>query len=265
MTTHAKKARLPKNKNQWYLSLGSGLRLVSEDILRKAFRMDRANWRRFARCLRVPYLIIGNTRLHDLTQIVLVLKYAMRVGQPNFIAPHTKGIKDKLRKRTPGTYRTQVDVELFRRDLEVVIAELLYSKDLLGFKENKEAMEFARGVADRLILLGLATMPSHAQSEYEKAAVQSMFRRCGKTPAELLAELQLRGVTDHAERIESTTRVRRNVKHAKGKGQAEGEGKEADAGEGGEGLPARGQGEEVHRRSDRSEPVEGKEGQGQET
>lgn len=152
--------RQTRNKKEVYaaFSLPDGITLYSEDYYLDALRplgMSRRGFRAWLRCLSVPTLEVANTRYLDPWSFNLALKAILRIGEPDFFAPGSMG----LRRGHPAGVTT-LDPATFRRNLRVVVAELVASKTRPYSPPPAQVKRAARLAAQRMMDMGIQAIPT---------------------------------------------------------------------------------------------------------
>lgn len=152
--------RQTKNTTGKYhaFSLPDGLTLYSEDYYLDALRplgMTRRGFRSWLRALSVPTIEISNTRYLDPWSFNLALKAVLRIGEPDFYAPGSMG----LRRGAPAGV-SALNPKTFERNLRYTIAELVASKTRPNQPPAPKIRAAARAAARRMADMGLQSLPS---------------------------------------------------------------------------------------------------------
>ncbi len=155
-------------ENRFYISFG-GVRLLSEDsYISEMNGMTKRGFRAFCKALRVPMVEIGKERYVEATSFLLAMRSITRIGQPDFLAPGCETIRKNRRKNEVG----ELDLEEFRKNFEVVVAELLASKKLNSNTLKMDVKKAAREAADRMLRAGLQFLPSKEQRKYDRSVLK---------------------------------------------------------------------------------------------
>lgn len=143
--------------------------------------LSRKGLRALLKSLSVPSIEIGRHRLVDSVSLFLALRSVLRVGEPDFLAP---GSDSKNRGLTKGC-RTRLDVDHFRRNLEVVVAELVYARKVNSLSIDVDAIRLAaRNAAERMALAGLQLLPAREQEKYDRKAVAHLHTLLSDAPSD---------------------------------------------------------------------------------
>ena len=150
---------------QSYISFGSGLRLMSEDVYIKAMggNMSRKGFRALCRNLLCPMIEIGDTRYVEMIRFELAMTAITRIGEEDFFAPGSRSIRNQSAKGT-----RKLDPEKVLKNYEVLAAELLAAKKVNGVELTHEEKDAARTAANRMRESALHMMPSSAQARKDR-------------------------------------------------------------------------------------------------
>tara|TARA_R100000458_G_scaffold15239_1_gene12971 strand:- start:307 stop:825 length:519 start_codon:yes stop_codon:yes gene_type:complete len=154
---------------QLYISFGSGVRLMAEDVyLNELKDLSKRGFRALCKALSVPMVEIGSTRYVEMTTFLLAMRAVTRVGEPNFLVPGCESLKKNKKKGKA----TSLDTERFKENLEVVLAELMAAKVITDGTITKEVKVAARDAAERLAQTTLRYMPSIEQRKHDEKAIR---------------------------------------------------------------------------------------------
>ncbi len=150
---------------QSYISFGSGLRLMSEDVYIKAMggNMSRKGFRALCRNLMCPMVEIGDTRYVEMVRFELAMSAITRIGEDDFFAPGSRSIRNQSAKGV-----RKLDPEKVLKNYEVLAAELLAAKKVNGVELTHEVKDAARTAANRMREAALHMMPSSAQARKDR-------------------------------------------------------------------------------------------------
>jgi hypothetical protein len=155
---------------QFYIGLGNGVRLLSEDwYITEMSGMTKRGFRAFCKSLKVPMVEIGKERYVEATSFLLAMRAITRIGEPDFLAPGCETIRKNRKKEQAG----ELDLENFRDNFEIVVAELIASKKVNAGHLKIEIQEAARKAADRMLKAGLQHLPSKEQIRYDRSVLKA--------------------------------------------------------------------------------------------
>jgi len=92
---------------------------------------------------------------------------------PDFLTPGCETIRKNRRKNEAS----ELDLEDYKKNFEVVVAELIASKRVNIGSVKLDIKKAASQVAERMTRAGLQFMPSKEQSKYDKRALKSYGER----------------------------------------------------------------------------------------
>jgi hypothetical protein len=130
--------------------------------------MTKRGFRAFCKALRVPMVEIGKERYVEATSFLLAMRAITRIGQPDFLVPGCETIRKNRRKNEAS----ELDLEDFRDNFEIVVSELLASKKLNSNTLKFDVKKAARQAADRMLRAGLQFLPSREQRKYDISALR---------------------------------------------------------------------------------------------
>lgn len=150
-----------------------GMRLWSEDYFIEEFAkggtpISKRAFRALCRALKVPMLEVGSTRLVDALTWAMALRAALRVGQPDFLAPGCETLK---RSNGNGEAR-ELDAGYVTKHLSVIIAEVLAARQISGMEMRKQIAVAAKKAAERMALAGFQELPEKAQKRWAERVLQ---------------------------------------------------------------------------------------------
>tara|TARA_R100000458_G_C8270341_1_gene245078 strand:+ start:1871 stop:2389 length:519 start_codon:yes stop_codon:yes gene_type:complete len=162
---------------QLYISFGSGVRLMAEDVyLNELKALTKRGFRALCKALSVPMVEIGSTRYVEMTTFLLAMRAVTRIGEPTFLAPGCDSIK---KNKTKGK-ATSLDTEKFKENLETVLAELMAAKVITDGTITKEVRTAARVAAERLAETTMRYMPSIEQRKHDEKAIKQAKQNAWK-------------------------------------------------------------------------------------
>lgn len=141
------------------ISLGGGLRLISEDHLLAQFApldMSQMGLRRFLQALSVPFLEIGNTRFIELTAFQMAIRSISRVGEKDFLGPNST---TRERHGSSG-FATSLDTQRFAANWKYILMEVLQSRKYR--QSYKQAAAEASEAVQRIIAASVHLRPISA-------------------------------------------------------------------------------------------------------
>ncbi len=154
---------------QHYISFGGGVRLMSEDVyIDEMQAISKRAFRGLCRALTVPMIEIGDTRYIEMTTFLLAMRSILRVGEPDFLVPGCKTIRQN---KVKGESRV-LNPERFVENVEAVLAELMAARILGNMPSTGEVKKAAREAAQRLAETGMQFMPSQEQFKHDKKAIR---------------------------------------------------------------------------------------------
>ena len=154
-------------EKQLYISFGSGVRLMAEDVyVNEVQGISLKGFRALCRALMVPMIEIGKTRFVETTSFLLAMRAICRIGEKDFLVPGSERLR---RGHTRGTV-TALDPEEFAKNMSVILDELIAAKTLSGGNTSEEVKTAASKAADRLATTALRFLPSIEQGKHDKQA-----------------------------------------------------------------------------------------------
>ena len=159
--------------SKFYISFG-GVKLLSEDwYISEIPGISKRGFRSLCKALQVPMVEIGKDRYVEGTSFLLAMKAITRIGMPDFLTPGCETIRKNRRKNEAS----ELDLEDYKKNFEVVVAELIASKRVNIGSVKLDIKKAASQVAERMTRAGLQFMPSKEQSKYAKRALKSYGER----------------------------------------------------------------------------------------
>ena len=148
---------------QLYISFGSGVRLMAEDVyLNELKALTKRGFRSLCKALNVPMVEIGSTRYVEMTTFVLAMKAVTRIGELDFLVPGCESLKKNKKKGKA----TSLDIDKFKENLEVVLAEVVTDGTI-----TKEVKTAAKDAAEKLASTAMRYMPSIEQRKHDEKAI----------------------------------------------------------------------------------------------
>jgi hypothetical protein len=147
-----------------YISLGSGLRLLSEDEYAEEMGVTKRGFRALCKALQLPMLEIGNKRYVEMTSFSIAMRAVLTIGRPDFLTPGCETIRKNRRTNEATTLST----EEFEKSFEMAVLCLLASSDLNLKRSIYELKKAAGKVARRLTDAGVQFLPARAQADGKK-------------------------------------------------------------------------------------------------
>ena len=148
-----------------YISLGSGLRLLSEDQYAEEMGTTKRGFRALCKALQIPMLEIGSKRYVEMTSFSIAMRAVLSIGNPDFLVPGCQTLKKNRRT----TERTTMKPEEFEKNFETAVLCLMASSDLNLKRSIYELKKAAKKVATRLTDAGIQFLPPRAQSDAQKS------------------------------------------------------------------------------------------------
>ena len=163
----------PATPSLAYISIGPYSRLYSEDHFVDALAplgMTRRSFRALCRVLSVPTLEIGKTRLIDRLSFALALRAALRIGQPDFLAPTSETLRKG--RPLPPHCRTSLPASEYEALSTSLIAELLLAHRTTSLSSPTLLRAAAIEASRRMILAGLQSAPLAEQTAFTRKALR---------------------------------------------------------------------------------------------
>ena len=91
----------------------------------------------------------------------------------DFLAPGCETIRKNRRKNE----KSELDLDKFRDNFEVVVAELVAAKRVNSGHMKVEIQTAAREAADRMVKAGLQNLPSREQRKYDRSALKAYAKK----------------------------------------------------------------------------------------
>jgi hypothetical protein len=153
---------------QFYISFGSGIKLLSEDWYIKEFgsNITKKSFRSFCRALKVPLIEVGKTTFVEMNSFQLALKAITRVGEPDFFVSGCKSVA--VGRQRPS----QLDPDYVTKNLEPLLCELLACKAISGLSLTKETKKAIHEAAERMARAGLSLLPEEMQKKYTRKSIR---------------------------------------------------------------------------------------------
>ena len=153
--------------DQYYISFGSGIKLLSEDWYIKEFgtNITKKSFRSFCRALKVPLIEMGKTTFVEMNSFQLALKAITRVGEPDFYVSGCQSIASGKKKAS------KLEDDYVAKNLEPLLCELLACK-AMGGTLTRNTKKTIQDVANRMARAGLSTLPEEMQRKYTKKSIR---------------------------------------------------------------------------------------------
>jgi len=119
---------------------------------------------------------IGKDRYVEATSFLLAMKAITRIGKPDFLMPGCETIRKNRKKNEV----TELDLEDFQKNFEVIVAELLASKRVNTGSIKMDIKKAAAQAAERMTRAGLQFMPSKEQKRYDRSVLKAHGKRQDK-------------------------------------------------------------------------------------
>jgi len=162
--------------SNFYISFG-GVRLLSEDWYTSEMpNMTKRGFRALCKALQVPMVEIGKDRYVEATSFLLAMKSITRIGEPDFLAPGCETIRKNRKKNEVS----KLDIDRYRDNFEIVVAELLASKKINSGSVKMDIKKAAKEVADRMTRAGMQFLPAKEQGRYDKSVMRTYVKRQDK-------------------------------------------------------------------------------------
>lgn len=135
--------------NQHYISLGGGVKLMSEGWYLNAFggQLTQNGFRRLCRALSVPMIFLGEHRFVDMHRFELAMNYVCGFGQKDFVMPGATPLRRGLEKKQVK----DLDLDEFRRRMPEVIEELMQARKASGAQVSASVRRAAKRAADNMV------------------------------------------------------------------------------------------------------------------
>lgn len=167
---------MPESQRQ-VLDFFGALRLIDVKIAARELGLSNPTMQSLCRALGVPILHLGTKRYIDPVQLTIGMKAVSRIGADEFLFPGSKTLKRGT--RMPEPHARQLDPKKLRDNLIPILIELAYSRDLLSFKTQEEALRYARRAAERLVVAGFASIPATAQAMMRRPGLKRLIDKHG--------------------------------------------------------------------------------------
>ena len=148
-----------------YISLGSGLRLLSEDQYAEEMSVTKRGFRALCKALQIPMLEIGAKRYVEMTSFSIAMRTVLSIGNPDFLTPGCQTLKKNRRT----TEKTTLTPEEFEKNFETAVLCLMASSDLNLKRSIYELKKAANKVARRLTDAGIQFLPKRAHATAQKS------------------------------------------------------------------------------------------------
>jgi len=148
-----------------YISLGSGLRLLSEDQYAEEMGVTKRGFRALCKSLQIPMLEIGSKRYVEMTSFSIAMRAVLSIGNKDFLAPGSQTLKKNRRT----TEKTSMSPEEFEKNFETAVLCLMASSDLNLKRSIYELKKAAKKVARKLTDAGVQFLPERAQKNATKS------------------------------------------------------------------------------------------------
>lgn len=151
-------------KDQTYISLGSGVKLLHEDYYLKAMggQMVKSSFRKLLRLIRVPMIEIGQSRYVDVNTFELAMCALLRIGEPDVFTP---GCQSSLNGKASPLGMTPERTEEHWR---VVLRDLVLRKKLNAADVTHRSREALRLAARRLTTHGAHLVATAEQQRHDE-------------------------------------------------------------------------------------------------
>ena len=169
---------------QFYIGLGSGIKLLSEDWYIKEFgNISKKAFRSFCRALKVPIVEIGKVSYVEMNSFQIAMKAITRVGEEDFFVSGCLSVSNG--KKRPS----ELDSDKVAKNLEPILCELLACKAFGGLSMTAEAKTAARNAADRMARAGIAAMAQKEQDKFTKKSIR-VYGDLNSLPRSILDEYE---------------------------------------------------------------------------
>jgi hypothetical protein len=171
--------------DQFYIGLGSGIKLLSEDWYIKEFagNLSKKAFRSFCRAIQVPIIEIGKTSYVEMNSFQIAMKAITRIGEPDFYVSGCQSVASG--KKRPSSF----DSKKIAENLEPILCELLACKVLGGLNMTQETRNAARNAAERMARAGLADLIIQQQEKFTKKSI-NVYGDFNSLPGDLFNEEQ---------------------------------------------------------------------------
>jgi hypothetical protein len=130
-----------------YISFGSGVKLMAEDVYIEAMgpNVTRKGFRALCRNLMLPMIEIGDVRYVDIVRFQLAMTAITRIGQEDFFVPGCVSLKKNIAQG-----RRELDPSEVLENYEDLCMELLAAKTVNGVEMTRDVKESAKKAAERM-------------------------------------------------------------------------------------------------------------------
>ena len=148
-----------------YISLGSGLRLLSEQAYADEMEVTKRGFRALCKALQIPMLEVGTKRFVEMSSFAIAMRAVLSIGNPDFLTPGCQTLK----KNRKTTERTTMTSEEFEKNFEMAVLCLMASSDLNKKRSVYELKKAAKKFAKQLTDAGVQFLPARAQADATKS------------------------------------------------------------------------------------------------
>lgn len=147
-----------------FMSFGGALTWYEEARYSDEMGLSTHAFRLLCKSLQLPMIEIGVKRFVCLPMFKIAMWAVSRIGEPDFLVPGC----DTLRRagKTSRCVTSTLDVEELKKNLEVVVKELVYARKLDGIQEDDDATDYAREAAERLVRAAVHIQPKLFYEEW---------------------------------------------------------------------------------------------------
>ncbi len=147
-----------------YISLGSGLRLLSEDAYAEEMGVTKRGFRSLCKALQIPMLEVGNKRFVEMSSFAIAMRAVLSIGNTDFLTPGCQTLKKNRRTNE----RTTMTPEEFEENFETAVLSLMASSDLNKKRSIRQLKLASKKLAKQLTDAGFQFLPLKAQANATK-------------------------------------------------------------------------------------------------
>lgn len=146
------------------ISFGGALTWYEEARYADEMKLSTYAFRLLCQALQLPMIEVGAKRFVCLPMFKIAMWAVSRIGEPDFLVPGC----DTLRRagKTSRCVASTLDTEALKKNLEVVVKELVHARRLEGMKEDDDATDYAREAAERLVQAAVHVQPKLFYEEW---------------------------------------------------------------------------------------------------
>ena len=140
-------------KGQHYISLGGGVRLLSEEWYIRAFggRLKTTGFRKLCKALQVPRVQIGREWFVNMAPFEMAFSYVTGLGRPDFLVPGAMSIHNGLstREEAPNHCRS-IQEEDLEKSFKFIVKQLLAARHMNNTRTDTQTRQAIRSATRRM-------------------------------------------------------------------------------------------------------------------